>query len=184
MVILDNPSHAQALKHLGLLAIHQDFNHAVEYLTKSIEADSNDAQSWYLLGRTYMSQTRCWPAYECYQQAIYRDTGNFTFWCSVGVLYFHLQQFPDATHAFRCASQRQFCSSEVWFNIGIMNEICQNPIADILDAYGLAIALAPDNTFYSQRLQSLNTALAHQQVLAPPHPADVQVLDIPILSLH
>lgn len=31
-------------------------------------------------------------AYEAYQQAVYRDSRNPTFWCSIGVLYFQINQ--------------------------------------------------------------------------------------------
>ncbi len=35
-------------------------------------------------------------AYEAYQQAVYRDGRNLTFWCSIGVLYFQINQYRDA----------------------------------------------------------------------------------------
>ena len=31
-------------------------------------------------------------AYEAYQQAVYRDARNPTFWCSIGVLYYQINQ--------------------------------------------------------------------------------------------
>jgi len=34
--------------------------------------------------------------YEAYQQAVYRDGRNLTFWCSIGVLYFQINQYHDA----------------------------------------------------------------------------------------
>jgi glucose repression mediator protein len=43
------------------------------YLEKSIASDQTDAQSWYLLGRCYMSQQKYPKAYKAYQQAVYRD---------------------------------------------------------------------------------------------------------------
>lgn len=56
-VVHDNPSHAKALQQLGWL-YHQDGSSfqnqdlAIQYLTKSLKADSQDTQSWYLLGRS------------------------------------------------------------------------------------------------------------------------------------
>jgi hypothetical protein len=35
-------------------------------------------------------------AYEAYQQTVYRDGRNPTCWCSIGVLYFQINQFRDA----------------------------------------------------------------------------------------
>jgi cytochrome c-type biogenesis protein CcmH/NrfG len=42
-------------------------------------------------------------AYEAYQQAVYRDARNPTFWCSIGVLYYQINQvkFRDAFSACR-----------------------------------------------------------------------------------
>ena len=39
-------------------------------------------------------------AYEAYQQAVYRDSRNPTFWCSIGVLYFQINQFRDDIDAY------------------------------------------------------------------------------------
>jgi hypothetical protein len=44
------------------------------------------------LVRAYMVGQKYNKAYEAYQQAVYRDGQNSTFWCSIGVLYF---QNPD-----------------------------------------------------------------------------------------
>ena len=109
---MDNPGHAKVLQQLGWL-YHQDGSSfqnqelATQYLTKSLEAgkftgvtrshgnisadcgpDLTDAQSWYLLGCTYMAGQKYNKAYEAYQQAVYCDGRNPTFWCSIGVLYF------------------------------------------------------------------------------------------------
>ncbi|KIK06961.1 hypothetical protein K443DRAFT_2750 [Laccaria amethystina LaAM-08-1] len=42
--------------------------------------DSSDAQSWDLLGRAYMAGQKYNKAYEAYQQPVYRDGRNPTFW--------------------------------------------------------------------------------------------------------
>lgn len=57
-------------------------------LNLPVSSDPGDAQSWYLLGRAYMAGQKYNKAYEAYQQAVYRDGRNPTFWCSIGVLYF------------------------------------------------------------------------------------------------
>jgi glucose repression mediator protein len=46
----------------------------------------------YLLGRCYMAQQKFRKAYDAYQQAVYRDGRNPTFWCSIGVLYYQVFQ--------------------------------------------------------------------------------------------
>ncbi|KZV84686.1 hypothetical protein EXIGLDRAFT_776268, partial [Exidia glandulosa HHB12029] len=83
---IDVPNHAKVLQQLGWLyhlpqASFQNQDLAVQYLTKSLEADASDAQSWYLLGRAYMAGQKYSKAYDAYQQAVYRDGRNPTFWC-------------------------------------------------------------------------------------------------------
>jgi cytochrome c-type biogenesis protein CcmH/NrfG len=39
-----------------------------------------------------MAQQQYRKAYDAYQQAVYRDGRNPTFWCSIGVLYYQINQ--------------------------------------------------------------------------------------------
>lgn len=82
--------------------------------------DTNDAHSWYLLGRCYMAQQKYPKAYEAYQQAVYRDGRNPTFWCSIGVLYFQINQFRDALDAYSRAIRLNPYISEVWYDLGTL----------------------------------------------------------------
>ncbi|KAF9229813.1 TPR-like protein [Gyrodon lividus] len=178
-VVADNPGHAKVLQQLGWL-YHQDGSsfqnqeHAIQYLTKSLEADPSDAQSWYLLGRAYMAGQKYNKAYEAYQQAVYRDGRNPTFWCSIGVLYFQINQFRDALDAYSRAIRINPYISEVWFDLGSLYESCNNQISDAIDAYARASELDPSNHIISQRLQLLKNAQATGgQLPAAPGPQDV-----------
>jgi general transcriptional corepressor CYC8 len=178
-VVADNPVHAKVLQQLGWL-YHQDGSSfqnqelAIQYLTKSLEADSSDAQSWYLLGRAYMAGQKYNKAYEAYQQAVYRDGRNPTFWCSIGVLYFQINQFRDALDAYSRAIRINPYISEVWFDLGSLYESCNNQISDAIDAYARASELDPGNSVISTRLQLLKTAQATGgQLPAAPGPQDV-----------
>ncbi|KAG2160230.1 TPR-like protein [Suillus bovinus] len=178
-VVADNPGHAKVLQQLGWL-YHQDGSSfqnqelAIQYLTKSLEADPSDAQSWYLLGRAYMAGQKYNKAYEAYQQAVYRDGRNPTFWCSIGVLYFQINQFRDALDAYSRAIRINPYISEVWFDLGSLYESCNNQISDAIDAYARASELDPGNHIISQRLQLLKNAQATGgQLPAAPGPQDV-----------
>ncbi|KAK0456834.1 TPR-like protein [Armillaria borealis] len=178
-VVADNSGHAKVLQQLGWL-YHQDGSSfqnqdlAIQYLTKSLEADSSDAQSWYLLGRAYMAGQKYNKAYEAYQQAVYRDGRNPTFWCSIGVLYFQINQFRDALDAYSRAIRINPYISEVWFDLGSLYESCNNQISDAIDAYARASELDPGNSVISQRLQLLKNAQATGgQLPAAPGPQDV-----------
>ncbi|KAG5732078.1 General transcriptional corepressor ssn6 [Termitomyces sp. T112] len=178
-VVMDNPGHAKVLQQLGWL-YHQDgtsFQNqdaAITHLTKSLEADPSDAQSWYLLGRAYMAGQKYNKAYEAYQQAVYRDGRNPTFWCSIGVLYFQINQFRDALDAYSRAIRINPYISEVWFDLGSLYESCNNQISDAIDAYARASELDPTNPAITQRLQLLKNAQATGgQLPAAPGPQDV-----------
>lgn len=141
----NTPNHAKVLQQLGWLH-HQQSNaydvqeRAIQYLEKSVGAgmvtlnprgpsdgssrptftDQQDAQSWYLLGRCYMSQQKYPKAYEAYQQAVYRDGKNPTFWCSIGVLYYQINQYRDALDAYSRAIRLNPYISEVWYDLGTL----------------------------------------------------------------
>jgi glucose repression mediator protein len=120
-----DPGHAKVLQQLGWLH-HQQSNdfasqeQAIEYLERSVKSDSNDAQSWYLLGRCYMALQKYPKAYESYQQAVYRDGRNPTFWCSIGVLYYQIHQYRDALDAYSRAIRLNPNISEVWYDLGTL----------------------------------------------------------------
>lgn len=178
-VVLDSPMHAKVLQQLGWL-YHQDESSfqnqdvAIQYLTKSLEADPSDAQSWYLLGRAYMAGQKYNKAYEAYQQAVYRDGRNPTFWCSIGVLYFQINQFRDALDAYSRAIRINPYISEVWFDLGTLYESCNNQISDAIDAYARAHELDRTNAVIAERLQVLrNAQVTGEQLPAAPGPQDV-----------
>ncbi|KAI9512315.1 TPR-like protein [Russula earlei] len=178
-VVAENPVHAKVLQQLGWL-YHQDgpsFQNqdlAIQYLTKSLEADPSDAQSWYLLGRAYMAGQKYNKAYEAYQQAVYRDGRNPTFWCSIGVLYFQINQYRDALDAYSRAIRINPYIPEVWFDLGSLYESCNNQIGDAIDAYARAAELDPANGAITQRLHLLKHSQATgAQLPAAPAPQDV-----------
>ncbi|CAI6098456.1 hypothetical protein V2G26_001049 [Clonostachys chloroleuca] len=178
-VLENTPNHAKVLQQLGWLH-HQQSNafdvqeRAIQYLEKSVGADNQDAQSWYLLGRCYMSQQKYPKAYEAYQQAVYRDGKNPTFWCSIGVLYYQINQYRDALDAYSRAIRLNPYISEVWYDLGTLYESCNNQITDALDAYQRAAELDPANPHIKARLQLLRSGSSNGgPPPAAPQPADV-----------
>ncbi|WWC67078.1 uncharacterized protein I206_100985 [Kwoniella pini CBS 10737] len=176
-VLSHQPDHAKVLQQLGWLhhqpgAPFADQDKAVAFLTKSLETDGTDAQSWYLLGRAFMAGQRYNKAYEAYQQAVYRDGRNPTFWCSIGVLYYQINQYRDALDAYSRAIRLNPYISEVWYNLGSLYESCNNQITDAIDAYSRAAELDPTNPTIKQRLSILQT---HGNAPLPPAPGPVDV---------
>ncbi|KAG5437521.1 hypothetical protein PCANB_000949 [Pneumocystis canis] len=179
-ILSENPDHSKVLQQLGWLYhqpntsfINQDL--AIQYLTKSLESDSRDVQTWYFLGRCYMAQQKYNKAYEAYQQAVYRDGRNPTFWCSIGVLYYQINQYRDALDAYSRAIRLNPYISEVWYDLGTLYETCNNQIGDALDAYQRAAELDPGNPHIKSRLQYLRSGKANESrhPITLPHPQDV-----------
>jgi general transcriptional corepressor CYC8 len=113
-------------------------------------------------------------AYEAYQQAVYRDGRNPTFWCSIGVLYFQINQYRDALDAYSRAIRINPYIPEVWFDLGSLYESCNNQIGDAIDAYQRAAELDPTNAAITQRLHLLRHSQATgAQLPAAPAPQDV-----------
>ena len=133
--------------------------------------DASDAQSWYLLGRAYMTQQKYNKAYEAYQQAVYRDGRNPTFWISIGVLYFQINQYKDALDAYTRAIRLNPYISEVWFDLGSLYESCNRQLQDAVDAYLRAKELDPSNTVVVERLEILRRYEEDPSIIIPPAPA-------------
>jgi len=109
-------------------------------------------------------------AYEAYQQAVYRDGRNPTFWCSIGVLYYQINQYRDALDAYSRAIRLNPFISEVWFDLGSLYESCNNQVNDAIDAYARASDLDPNNATIKSRLSLLRNAQRDGQPLPPPPP--------------
>lgn len=119
-----------------------------------------------------MSQQKYPKAYEAYQQAVYRDGRNPTFWCSIGVLYYQINQYRDALDAYSRAIRLNPFISEVWYDLGTLYESCNNQINDALDAYQRAAELDPSNPHIKARLQLLRNGQTNGAGAAP-MPTDV-----------
>lgn len=121
-----------------------------------------------------MTTSNFGKAYEAYQQAVYRDGKNPAFWCSIGVLYYNINQFHDALDAYSRAIRIHPYLAEVWFNLGALYEACNDQMTDAIDAYQRTLQLDPANTIVMQRLNEIRD---HQNSGAPlsppPAPKDI-----------
>lgn len=106
-----------------------------------------------------MAQQKYRSAYDAYQQAVFRDGRNPTFWCSIGVLYYQINQYKDALDAYSRAIRLNPFLSEVWYDLGTLYESC-NQLYDALDAYQRAADLDPKNKHIHQRLNMLRSQVA------------------------
>eukprot|EP01122_Echinamoeba_exundans_P003848 TRINITY_DN13901_c0_g1_i1.p1 TRINITY_DN13901_c0_g1~~TRINITY_DN13901_c0_g1_i1.p1 ORF type:complete len:535 (-),score=78.17 TRINITY_DN13901_c0_g1_i1:13-1617(-) len=188
-VLKENPGHAKVLQQLGWLYHHHtdaevglgNQEIAISYLMRSIDADATDGQTWYLLGRCYMSQQKYRKAYDAYQQAVYRDGNNPTFWRSIGVLYYQIAQFRDALDAYTKAIRLNPYISDVWADLGTLYEACGQR-TDALDAFQRAAELDPNNKSISHRLAHLQSSPSTTAAAPPPVSNPPPVLNKPTSS--
>jgi len=122
-----------------------------------------------------MQQNNYGKAYEAYQQAVYRDGKNPAYWCSIGVLYFNINQYHDALDAYTRAVRIHPFIPEIWQNLGILYESCHDQLADATDAYQRASQLDPTNVELERRLKEVRNALrtGNEITTAPPPPQDI-----------
>ena len=123
-----------------------------------------------------MAQRKYNKAYEAYQQAVYRDGRNPTFWCSIGVLYYQINQYRDALDAYSRAIRLNPYISEVWYDLGTLYESCNNQVSDALDAYSRAAELDPSNMHIKSRLDLLRSGQSganRNTATSAPHPQDI-----------
>ena len=165
-----DPRHAKSLQQMGWIHFgtqsSNEFSNldiAIDYLLHSINANSTDSQTWYLLGQCYMLLQNYDKAYDAYKQAVYHDKTNPILWCSIGFMYFHMSQHQDALDAYIRAIQINPCLPKVWYSIGIIYENCYQ-ISDALDAYVFAAELDPNYTHLQERI----TLLRAQQTVTSP----------------
>ena len=122
-----------------------------------------------------MQQNNYGKAYEAYQQAVYRDGKNSAYWCSIGVLYFNINQYHDALDAYTRAVRIHPWIPEIWSNLGTLYESCHDQLGDALDAYFRAHRLDPDNAMLQNRVEELRLAVdtGREVASAPPAPLDI-----------
>jgi len=170
-ILNEDPKHAQVLQQLGWLYYSHDDpplglgnqDKAIEYLLRSIESDASVGQTWYYLGRCYMSQKKYKKAYDAYQQAVIRDVKNATFWCSIGVLYHQINQYTDALNSYTKSIRLNPSLSEVWFNLGTLYESV-NQLRDSLEAYKRALELDQANEQLLEKIKSMQQAIDLQPI--------------------
>ena len=181
-ILAENPAHAKVLQQLGWLHYQQYMKNktgfqqppvprdiqeslleqAIARLSQSLDYETTDGYTWYLLGRSLMQQDRHSQAYAAYQQAVYRDSQNPRFWCSIGILYFRINQYRDAldayTRAIRLAPESL---PEAWYNAAILYEVSNNQTNDAISALENAIksdtSNGPNAKMYQAYLHLLNS---------------------------
>ncbi|RKP21502.1 hypothetical protein ROZALSC1DRAFT_27086, partial [Rozella allomycis CSF55] len=95
---------------------------------------------------------------------------NPAYWCSIGILYHKIGQFRDSLDAYSRAIHISPFIFEVWFNLGVLYESCNNQVNDALDAYQKALDQDSTHEIARQRIAYLRQG---QGSHATPAPIDI-----------
>ncbi|XP_035692418.1 histone demethylase UTY-like isoform X5 [Branchiostoma floridae] len=139
---------------------------AIQCLQKSIEADPDNGQSWYFLGRCFSSVGKVHDAFLSYRHSIDKTEASADTWCSIGVLYQQQNQPMDALQAYICAVQLDRSHTAAWTDLGILYEACQQP-RDALTCYiHAANSKNSPSPQLTDRVKALQAQLGN---MPPPH---------------
>uniref|UniRef100_A0A3Q2DWH4 [histone H3]-trimethyl-L-lysine(27) demethylase n=1 Tax=Cyprinodon variegatus TaxID=28743 RepID=A0A3Q2DWH4_CYPVA len=84
--------------------------YAIQCLQKSLEADPNSGQSWYLLGSVlYQQQNQPMDALQAYICAVQLDHSHAAAWMDLGTLYESCGQLQDAMKCYINATRSKAC---------------------------------------------------------------------------
>ncbi|KAJ1526724.1 hypothetical protein ONE63_008304 [Megalurothrips usitatus] len=150
---------------------------AIRYLNKSLEADGNSGQTFYLLGRCYALIGRADSAFLAYRSVVDTATPTADVWCSIGVLYQQQKQYVDALQAYVCAVQLDKSHSASWINLGILYESCNQP-KDALACYIHSVRASKEKAAGSGTSTSEPGPLKPWHVSARPQNTDSSNSDI------
>jgi len=121
----------------------------------ALDQDPSISFGWYCVGRISMLARDYTQAYEAYQQAVYRDGTNASFWNSIGILYYDIGQFRDALDAYSRSIHLAPFVADTWWNLGVLYETSHGQMEDALDAYGRAAELDPECSRITDRIALL-----------------------------
>ncbi|XP_038125155.1 lysine-specific demethylase 6A-like isoform X2 [Cyprinodon tularosa] len=138
--------------------------YAIQCLQKSLEADPNSGQSWYLLGRCYSSIGKVQDAFISYRQSIDKSEASADTWCSIGVLYQQQNQPMDALQAYICAVQLDHSHAAAWMDLGTLYESC-GQLQDAMKCYinAMRSKACLNSAALAQRIKLLQAQLCNLQ---------------------
>jgi Flp pilus assembly protein TadD len=118
-----------------------DYSDADRWLTRSVERDPKDSESWYYLGRTKYNENRFEEAIRAYQECLKLDSRNVKAGANLGLALEGLGRLNEAETAYRNAIAQQrngsLKNAEPFIDLGNLlleqNQI-ENAIAQLSEA--------------------------------------------------
>ena len=81
-------------------------------------SDKTNAQTWHLLGQSYVTRGFYFKAHEAFRHATYRKKDFVDCWLSLGALNVKMKQYTEAEVAYQKALELDHQRAESWIEMG------------------------------------------------------------------
>lgn len=136
-----------------------DYQRAVSYFDKAVEADPNYAEAWYQAGYSYGLIGKHSESLKASRQAARLRPEWAAAFVNIGASSFALGQYKEAVDAYRQAIRLEEDSAEIQYSLAASLGKLNRPDEEIL-AYRRALALRPD---HAKSLEALGLAYFKQR---------------------
>lgn len=118
----------KAYQHIAWANFNQEnIPNAIEATQKAEKKNKGAPDTLYIIGRCRMSQQNYDEALRCYEEACSKNQKEAVYCCSLGIVYYLKSKCKEAFDQFIKASNLNANIPEIWYNLGILYEQCQQP---------------------------------------------------------
>ena len=123
-----NEKNVMVYQHLAWCSFrHGNINNAMKYVGKADKIDKDNVYSLYIKGRCLNCLDNQTDAFDCLSQAVQKQPNEAVFWTSLAVLLFNSKKIMESFDNLYRASTLKPSQWEVWYNLGILYETCNQP---------------------------------------------------------
>lgn len=126
-----------------------DYADADKWLTRSVESNSKDSETWYYLGRTKYNEQRFEEAINAFKQCLLLDPGSIKAEDNLGLAYAGLDRYLEAIAAYQKAigwqTQSLIKDSGPYIDLGSLL-LEQNRLADAIPYLSEGVAISPQES--------------------------------------
>ena len=113
---------------------------ALDFISKADKREKDNANSLYIKARCLLALNNFPEAAECFINAIEKAASEPSFLISYAILLYHQGKYEEAFNTILKAQNLKPDNCEVWFNLGILYEKC-NQSSEAIVAYNRVIEI-------------------------------------------